>query len=136
VSFQSREKKRRYKAAEASARRNRTSETASRWFLTLAKKPGRYMCCGGSFDRGAEIVFRHEPRAIRCVRCAERLEDSKDYRLSFRWERAQRGQAPQLPTRLPAPMASKRGVGRLRSGIGDGPGTANRVVSGPDAPGG
>jgi hypothetical protein len=88
VSFQSREKKRRYKAAEAKARRNRTLETRGRWFLTLAKKPGFCMCCGGPFGRGAEIVFRCEPRTLRCVPCADRLEDSKSYRPSLRWDRA------------------------------------------------
>jgi hypothetical protein len=90
MSYQSRVKKRRYKRVEANAKRKRTLESASRWFLTLAKKPGRYSCCGRRFERGGELVYRHEPREVRCVGCAERLEDSKGYRPSVRWERARR----------------------------------------------
>ena len=92
MSYESRKKKRKYKRAQAKSRRNRTAETAGRWFLHLAKKPGRFECCGGQFERGGEIVFRYEPREIRCVRCAERLEDSKGYRPSLRWEAMRRQQ--------------------------------------------
>jgi Zn finger protein HypA/HybF involved in hydrogenase expression len=53
----------------------------------LAKKPGRYTCCHASFARGAEIVFRYEPRAIRCVSCAERDPESRNFRPSLQWER-------------------------------------------------
>jgi hypothetical protein len=88
VSYESRQKRRRYKRIER--RRKRTPESAKRWFLTVAKKPGKYMCCGERFDRGAELVYRHEPREVRCIRCAGRLEDSKEYRPSVRWEKAQR----------------------------------------------
>ena len=72
VSFKSREKKRRYKAAVKKSKRAHAPETARRWFLTLAKKPGRFDCCGDRFGRGAEVVYRHEPREVRCVRCADR----------------------------------------------------------------
>jgi hypothetical protein len=92
VSYQSRVKKRRYKAATKKAKRNRTSETARRWFLTLASKPGLCGACPARFDRGAEIVYRHEPREIRCVRCGERAPDSKGCRPSLRWEAMQRQQ--------------------------------------------
>jgi hypothetical protein len=67
-----------------------TQESARRWFLTLAKKPGVFDCCGARFDRGAEVVYRHKPREVRCVRCAGRLEESKGYRPSVRWDRAHR----------------------------------------------
>jgi hypothetical protein len=90
VSFQSREKKRRHKAALTKVKTKRTRETAKRWFLTLARRPGRYLCCGHRFDRGDEIVFRFEPRGIRCVRCAGKHEDSAGYRPSLRWDKAQR----------------------------------------------
>jgi hypothetical protein len=88
MSYESRVKKRRHKRVER--KRRRTSESAARWFLTLAKKPGRFDCCGDRFDRGAELVYRHEPREVRCVRCASRLEDSRGFRPSLRWERARR----------------------------------------------
>jgi hypothetical protein len=74
--------------ADAGARKNRTEETARRWFLTLAKKPGRFDCCGDRFDRGAEVVYRHEPRSVHCQRCADRA--GLRYRPSIRWERARR----------------------------------------------
>lgn len=94
MSFKSREKRRRgkleSKIASARARTNRTEETARRWFLTLARKPGRCSCCGDRFERGAEVVYRHEPREVRCLRCASRLEDSRGFRPSLRWERAKR----------------------------------------------
>jgi hypothetical protein len=92
MSFQSREKKRRYKSREKKAKRNRSSETAKRWFLTLATKPGLCSTCPGRFGRGAEIVYRHEPRETRCVRCGSRLEDSKGFGLSMRWEAMRRQQ--------------------------------------------
>jgi hypothetical protein len=86
VSYQSRAKKRKYKRIER--QRKRAPETAGRWFLTLAKKPGRFGCCGDRFERGAEIVYRHEPREVRCQRCADR--EGVKYRLSLRWERSRR----------------------------------------------
>lgn len=89
MSFQSRQKKRKYKAAVKQAKR-RSPETARRWFLTLARKPGRCAECGDRLAGGAEVVYRHEPRETRCVRCAAQLEDSKGYRPSIRWERKQR----------------------------------------------
>jgi hypothetical protein len=91
VSFQSRQKKRKYKAAVKQSKR-RSPETARRWFLTLAKKPGRFSCCGAGFDRGVEIVYRHEPREVRCLRCADRDPECR-YRPSIRWERAKRAAA-------------------------------------------
>jgi hypothetical protein len=94
VSFKSREKRRRRnlgdKLASAVARRNRTKDTARRWFLTIAKRPGRFDCCRQTFKRGDAIVFRYEPGAIRCQRCAERDPESKGYGPSIRWERNQR----------------------------------------------
>jgi hypothetical protein len=90
MSYESRQKKRRHKRIEAKARQRPSPESARRWFLTLAKKPGRFTCCGVGFDRGAEIAYRHEPREVRCVSCAESDPESKGYRPSIRWERKQR----------------------------------------------
>jgi hypothetical protein len=95
VSYESRQKKRRYKRIERQQRR--TAETAKRWFLTIAKKPGVYSCCGQRFDRGAEFVYRHQPREVRCLRCAERDPESRGFRASLRWEKARR-----VPKRSPA----------------------------------
>ena len=74
MSFQSREKKRRYRAVEKKVKRKRSSATAGRWFLTLASKPGLCATCPARFARGAEIVYRHEPRETRCVRCGSRRD--------------------------------------------------------------
>jgi ribosomal protein S27E len=89
MSFQSREKRRKYKAAVAKSTR-RSPETAKRWFLTIARKPGKCARCGDKLAGGAEVVYRHEPRETRCVRCASQLEDSKGFRPSLRWERSRR----------------------------------------------
>jgi hypothetical protein len=77
MSYQSRQKKRRHKRAEAKARKRRTPDTARRWYLTVAKRPGRFDCCRRMFVRGDAIVFRYEPRTVRCLRCAERDPESK-----------------------------------------------------------
>ena len=90
MSFQSREKKRKYKAAVSKSKRRHSSGTVRRWFLTISRKAGACACCGDRLAAGAEVVYRHEPRETRCLRCAGRLEDSKGYRPSIRWERKQR----------------------------------------------
>jgi hypothetical protein len=79
MSYQSRQKKRRHKRTEQRAKRGRSSQTAARWFLTIAKRPGRFDCCRRTLKRGDAIVFRYEPRAIRCQRCAELDPESKGY---------------------------------------------------------
>jgi hypothetical protein len=108
VSYQSRQKKRRYKRIETNSRKaKRTPETAVRWFLIPAKKPGRCAVCGDGFKRSDDIVYRAESRTTRCLRCAGRLEDSKGYRLSLRWERARAKRQGPTPSR-PRPPAEFR----------------------------
>jgi hypothetical protein len=85
MSYESRRKKRAYKRAAVKSRRS--EKTAARWFLTIAKRPGKCACCGHEFRRGAEIVFRFEPRDLRCLRCADRDPEIR-YRASLRWEKA------------------------------------------------
>jgi hypothetical protein len=99
VSFKSREKKRRYKRAVERSKRIRSEETAGRWFLTLARKNCVCACCPSRIGAGGEIVYRHKPREVRCVRCAERLEDSRGFRPSMRWEKARRKQQVVGPPR-------------------------------------
>ena len=89
VSYESRAKKRKYKAAVKKARRHRWRETARRWFLTLARKDTRCELCATLIHRRREIVYRHEPRAVRCLGCADR-DPECSYRPSIRWERKQR----------------------------------------------
>jgi hypothetical protein len=92
VSYQSRVKKRRHKRVVAKARRRRNAETAARWFLIVAKRPGRCSVCRSEFDRGAEIVYCRVGREVRCLRCGEREPDSRGFRLSLNWERAKANQ--------------------------------------------
>jgi hypothetical protein len=93
VSFQSREKKRRYKQAVERSRREYAAETRQRWFLTLVTRKGAVCaCCGRSLRKGGEMVYRHEPVELRCVECGRREPASKGFRPSVRWERAQRPQ--------------------------------------------
>jgi hypothetical protein len=112
MSYQSRQKKRRYKRTEARARKQRTAETARRWFLTVAKRPGRFDRCRQMFKRGDAIVYRHEPRTVRCQRCAERDPESKGYRPSIRWERKQRWRSKK---REQAAFATPASYGRAAS---------------------
>jgi hypothetical protein len=90
VSFESRQKKRRYKVAVKKAKKEQRGDTAGRWFLTFARADAKCSVCGRGLKRGGEIVYRHRPRAIRCGRCADRAPDSSGYRPSVRWERANR----------------------------------------------
>lgn len=90
MGFQSRQKKRRYKAAVKKSRREHSAQTARRWYLTFARKAGACSCCGNKFGRGDEVVYRHEPRDLRCERCAGQDTESKAYRPSLRWEKARR----------------------------------------------
>jgi hypothetical protein len=91
MSYESRQRRRRYKRVERKAKR--TGDTARRWFLTIAKRPGRFDCCRRTFARGDAIVYRHEPKAIRCLRCAELDPESKGYRTSIRYDIARRAAA-------------------------------------------
>jgi hypothetical protein len=91
MSYQSRQKKRRYKRVERKAKR--TGDTSRRWFLTIAKRPGRFDCCRRTFARGDAIVYRHEPRTIRCQGCAARDPESASARQSLRYDQARRSAA-------------------------------------------
>jgi ribosomal protein S27E len=90
MSFQSRQKKRRYKRAVEKSKRHYADETAESWFLTLAKRDGKCSKCGDRLKRGAEVVYRHRPCEVRCVRCGQRSQDSAGFRLSLRWEKVRR----------------------------------------------
>jgi hypothetical protein len=107
MSYNSRKKKRKYKRLQVRARSARTEETARRFFLTLAKKPGKFGCCGKRFDRGDEIVFRYEPRSVRCVDCARRDPESKAFTPSIRWERSRRRRKTTTPSGQPAMAAEQ-----------------------------
>jgi hypothetical protein len=86
VSYKSREKKRRYKAATTESRRKQREEHADRWYLTIVNRAG--ICndpsCAAHLREGRECVFRYSPKEILCLRCADRRKIR--YRPSLRWE--------------------------------------------------
>jgi hypothetical protein len=88
MSYKSREKKRRARIAQLSGRREQRAKFADRHYLTIVSRRACCNRCGGSLREGAECVYRHTPREILCVLCAD---DKKiHYRPSMRWERLQR----------------------------------------------
>jgi len=92
MSYKSREKKRNYKKAEAAIGnvRSKHGETMkSRHYLTIVTRNCCCNACGKPLRRGAESVYRYEPREILCVTCAER--EQIRHRPSIRWERRRRG---------------------------------------------
>jgi hypothetical protein len=96
MSFKSREKKRRIRAAQADNRRKHPE----RWYLTIVSRSCCCNACGGSLRDGAECVYRHEPREILCFSCAQGRK--VPYRLSLKWERRNRkrkGAARSTPIR-------------------------------------
>jgi hypothetical protein len=87
VSYQSREKGRRARIAQASSRREQQAKYADRHYLTIVSRAACCNRCGGSLRDGAECVFRYTPKQILCVSCAD--EEQIHYRPSMRWERQQ-----------------------------------------------
>jgi hypothetical protein len=83
VSYRSREKKRRKKAAMNAAKGH-----ADRHYLTMVKQPACCNKCGRPLRHRAECVFRYRPMEILCKGCAD--ERRIQYRISRRWEAANR----------------------------------------------
>jgi hypothetical protein len=90
VSFKQREAKRKKRAALARGRVPGKPSAAERWWLTLGV---RKACCARPECRriiaeGQEMVYRHAPREVLCVACADR--ERVFYRPSTRWERSRK----------------------------------------------
>ena len=88
MSYRSREKKRIRKAAISNVRAKHGETMRSRHYLTIVTRSCCCNDCGKPLRRGAESVYRYEPREIVCLTCAELR--GLDYRLSQSWERAKR----------------------------------------------
>lgn len=85
MSYKSREKKRRAKAAITKCRSENIDTIKGRHYLTIVTRP---CCCnhgGESLREGDECVFRFEPKEIFCLNCATVL--GIKYRPSQRWEK-------------------------------------------------
>jgi hypothetical protein len=84
MSFKSREKKRRAKLAISKSRAQYQEAMATRHYLTIISRPCCCNECGGSLREGRECVYRHTPREILCVLCAQARKIKP--RPSERWE--------------------------------------------------
>jgi hypothetical protein len=107
MSFRSRLKKRQARIARESGQREQRSKYADRYYLTIVSRSACCNRCGGSLREGAECVYRHTPRTILCVVCADLERIS--YRPSMRWERRKR-KGGKLVAR------SQRGIGGSSDG--------------------
>lgn len=89
MGFKQRERKRKAKAAQGLAQQSarRSGVSADSWWLTIARVKAACARCGGLIQVGSDLVYRHEPRELRCMDCGARLKDSKGYRTSLRWSR-------------------------------------------------
>ena len=88
MSYKSREKKRRAKAAISKCRSENIDTIKGRHYITIVT---RACCCnhgGERLAKGDDCVFRYEPKEILCVNCATVLEIK--YRPSQRWEKTKR----------------------------------------------
>ena len=73
------------KAAIKRTKREYRATIASRHFLTFAKRKCSCARCGGVQGTGREVVYRHEPREVICLACAE--SSGVKWRPSLKWER-------------------------------------------------
>jgi hypothetical protein len=89
LSYRSRERKRRAKAAIAKTKRESSSVISVRYYRTIVKHACRCSACGGRLRIGGEMVYRHNGPVTLCIGCADK-DPLVNYRLSLRWERAQR----------------------------------------------
>jgi hypothetical protein len=89
VSYRSREKKRRRKAAITKTKREHSATMGTRYYLTLVKQPCRCKACDHKLARGDEMVYRRDGQVTLCLPCADR-DPLVDYRPSMRWEERKR----------------------------------------------
>jgi DNA-directed RNA polymerase subunit RPC12/RpoP len=98
MGFKQRERKRKAKVAQERAQQGarRSGASAASWWLTLAREKAACARCGRLIQVGGDLIYRHEPRELRCMDCGARHEDSTGYRTSLRWsrERSRKRSAP------------------------------------------
>jgi hypothetical protein len=86
MSFKSREKKRRARIAISKSRIEHREAIAGRYYLTIVSRTCSCNRCGDRLREGRECVYRHTPREILCLGCAN-LGKIR-YRTSVKWERS------------------------------------------------
>lgn len=98
MSYASREKKRRKRAAIGNVRTKHGEAMKARHYLTIVQRDCCCNDCGKRLRKGGEAIFRYEPKEIICTGCAERR--GIKYRTSRSWERKrQRMVRPATQTR-------------------------------------
>jgi hypothetical protein len=104
VSFKQRERKRKRRAAQLEARDvsrraapRRSADAAARHWLTVVKEPCSCNACGGALRPGREFVYRHTPRQILCLGCAD--EQGVRTRRSLAHDKKHRRPKPEPATR-------------------------------------
>ena len=101
MGYKQRERKRRERIAQASGRREQRSKYVDRYYLTIVSRAACCNRCGGSLRAGAECVYRHTPREVLCVVCAD--SEEIPYRPSMRWERRNRKRSKRTGKLVPSP---------------------------------
>jgi hypothetical protein len=89
MSYKSRERKRRRKAAVSRAKRQYSAVTDARYYLTPVKHHCRCSACGGKLAPGVAMVYRRSGPVTLCVPCADR-DSLVEYRPSIRWEQSRK----------------------------------------------
>src|SRR5215207_7556952 len=104
MSYESRERKRVKRLVKRQVKKaHRSAETQARHFLTIARRQAKCERCPRRALEGDEFVYRHEPKQVLCVDCANAL--GIKWRTSWRWEREhakRRHPRPDRATNTPA----------------------------------
>jgi hypothetical protein len=107
MSYRTREQKREEKILHRRVKKaHGDRETKARHFLTIAKCKAKCERCPHRALAGDEFVYRHEPRQVLCVDCAN-LAGVK-WRTSWRWEKAQAKRRHARPDRATAKSTASR----------------------------
>lgn len=77
-------KTKRRRAAIRLTKKQHSATIAARYYLTFAKRKTPCAGCGGKLETGSELVYRHEPRELLCLPCAE--SRGIKARPSLKWE--------------------------------------------------
>lgn len=91
MSFKSRERKRRMRAAQRTARQRHGEVMKGRWYLTIVKRDCCCNRCGRALRKGGDLIYRHSPKEVICTLCADR--EGVKFRTSRVWEMRRKARA-------------------------------------------